>query len=1239
MKSFRLFYAITFRSILTLVFLLPLFTPTSTAVFAADAEVTTTQEQFQSVEFGETPQGLNANEWENIQQAIIADQYIFSVEGDSTTAYNPTQNWDLFFNSQGLSVSPHGEGENWTWGLSLRAYGYAKNLTGVQSSSDLDVDENIITYIWDENISEWWINDSVGLEQGFTLQERPILDNSQSTQRGQLVIEMAVTGSLTPAQIEGVIHFQDEDGETILTYDKLHVTDAEGKVIPAIFSLQSSSNTLRILIEDEDALYPLIIDPWVQIQKLGASDHAVYDYFGYSVSISEDTLVVGALGDDGHAGSAYVFELDGAGNWGQSKKLYASDPAANDNFGRSVSISGNTLVVGADGNDDNGSSSGSAYVFERNQGGAGNWGQSKKITASDASAEDYFGYSVSISEDTLVVGALGDDGHAGSAYVFNRSQSVAGWPVIWGQSKKLTASDGAADDYFGRSVSISGNTLVVGAYGNDDNGSSSGSAYVFERNQGGTENWGERKKLTDSNGAESDYFGSSVSISGDTLVVGSERDDDHGSAFVFERDQGGAGNWGESNKLTASNASSGGYRFGYSVSISGDTLVVGDAYYDSKGSAYVFKRNQGGAGNWGERDIVNATDVADGDVFGRSVSINGDRIAVGAPFKNTYTGSAYVFYEKHPDLAVSKSNNTSDAGTVGTAFNWTANISSSNNLEATFTDGETIFTDDLPAGPDYGAPIAQNFTNITNSGNIHCYIAKDSSGETLYCKAKNGDMTIGADTGSFDVVFSVTPQSAGTLTNPDGICRVDPDSNVEESDESNNDCNNSVTVSGATEMDVLGNSISIADGDMTPDTADATDFGSVDIASGTLSKTFTIKNTGTLDLTLSGTPIVALSGAADFTVTTQPASSTVVANGGTRTFTVTFDPSTIGTATAEISIANDDSDENPYNFTIQGNGANAPVIIFGANTFPSQNATLAEGITHLTIEFNMDVKGSANSKSANDIANYLLFSAGNNGVFDTIDCAGGVSSNDVNVPIFTASYDDHDEAGPYIATLTINNDIPLPAGEYRLLACGTTSIENHAGRELNNGVDSTLDFTIQSATPNSEGTTLPKTGYSPGIALTLPPQPATAQYAETAITLSIPKLNLTMPIVGVPEIPTGWDVTWLGNSAGYLAGSAYPTWAGNTVLTGHVWDAFNNPGPFAQLKTLQYGDKIMLLVGGKTYTYEIRDSRIISPNNVDVALQHEEYDWVTLVTCEDYNTLWGNYDYRRMVRAVLIDVK
>jgi len=339
------------------------------------------------------------------------------------------------------------------------------------------------------------------------------------------------------------------------------------------------------------------------------------------------------------------------GEWYQVQKKSASDGATDDEFSYSVSISGDTLVVGTPDDDDNGLDSGSAYVFERNQGGADSWGQVAKLTASDSAADDLFGYSVSISSDTLVVGAFGNDAYSGSAYVFERNQGGAD---SWGQVAKLTASDAASGDWFGYSVSISGDTLIIGAHENDDNGTNSGSAYVFERNQDGVDSWGQVAKLTASDAAMGDEFGYSVSISGDTLVVGAHDNDDDGtnsgSAYVFERNEGGADSWGQVAKLTASDAASGDL-FGYSVSISGDTLVIGahdnDDNGTESGSAYVFERNQGGADSWGQVAKLTASDAASGDWFGYSVSISGDTLVAGAwgdDDNGLSSGSAYVFH-------------------------------------------------------------------------------------------------------------------------------------------------------------------------------------------------------------------------------------------------------------------------------------------------------------------------------------------------------------------------------------------------------------------------------------------------------------------------------------------------------------------------------------------------------------------------------------------------------------------
>jgi len=266
--------------------------------------------------------------------------------------------------------------------------------------------------------------------------------------------------------------------------------------------------------------------------KLTASDNAALDEFGKSASISGDYAVVGASRDDDNgdrSGSAYVFKRSGT-SWAQEAKLLPSDGAENDFFGASVSISGDYAVVGATGDDDNGSASGSAYVFKRT---GTSWQQEAKLLPSDGAAGDRFGWSISISGDYAVVGADRDDDNgtnSGSAYVFKRTGTS------WAQEAKLLASDGQGGDFFGFAVSISGDYAVVGAIIDDDNGFESGSAYLFKRT--GT-SWAQEAKLLPSDGAAGDLFGFAVSISGDYAVVGAEIDGDNGfhagSAYVFKR--------------------------------------------------------------------------------------------------------------------------------------------------------------------------------------------------------------------------------------------------------------------------------------------------------------------------------------------------------------------------------------------------------------------------------------------------------------------------------------------------------------------------------------------------------------------------------------------------------------------------------------------------------------------------------------------------------------------------------
>ena len=468
-------------------------------------------------------------------------------------------------------------------------------------------------------------------------------------------------------------------------------------------------------------------DGWVttnnQMAKLTASDGAIDDWFGSSVSVDGDTVVVGAYLDDDNgidSGSAYVFTKPGTG-WtttnNPTAKLTASDGAAKDEFGISVGVAGDTVVVGAHQDDDNGIDSGSAYVYEvsdwttvpdsaagatnatsytvtgltngsdyafriraTNSAGTGPasdavtvflgppvqptgltatpgdaqaglaWddptdssitgyeylldSETGKLTASDGAIDDWFGSSVSVDGDTLVVGARGndddDDVDPGAAYVFTRQMGM------WSPVAKLTASDAAPEDWFGFSVGVDGDTVVVGAPWNDANGS----AYLFAKPETGwatTNN--QTAKLTASDGAEGDRFGRSVGVAGDTVVVGAYRDDangsDSGSAYLFTKPETG---WATTNnqtaKLTASDGAEGD-RFGYSIGVDGDTVVVG-AYEDDdnglrSGSAYLFTKPETGWVTTNNQTAkLTASDGAEGDRFGRSVGVAGDTVVVGA---------------------------------------------------------------------------------------------------------------------------------------------------------------------------------------------------------------------------------------------------------------------------------------------------------------------------------------------------------------------------------------------------------------------------------------------------------------------------------------------------------------------------------------------------------------------------------------------------------------------------------
>jgi len=332
---------------------------------------------------------------------------------------------------------------------------------------------------------------------------------------------------------------------------------------------------------------------WTQQGKLTASDGAVGDFFGSSVSISANHAIVGAAYDNGGTGSAYIFECND-GTWTQQAKLTASDGDDGDLFGHSVSISGDCAIVGARLNDTAGTDTGSAYIFYRYEGGTNNWGQQAKLTADDATLQDRFGWSVSINGEYAIIGAIGDEpygDYSGSAYIFRHNGTA------WTQQAKLIASDGVELDKFGWSVSIDGYYAIVGAHKNDENGDDSGAAYIFAPNEVDPNNWDEQAKLTASDAAEDDHFGYSVAIGAGHALVGAYHNDENGSdsgaAYIFAPNDLNPDNWDQLAKLAASDAAASDY-FGCSVDIGvGRRAIVGaygnDDDGSESGSAYILK--------------------------------------------------------------------------------------------------------------------------------------------------------------------------------------------------------------------------------------------------------------------------------------------------------------------------------------------------------------------------------------------------------------------------------------------------------------------------------------------------------------------------------------------------------------------------------------------------------------------------------------------------------------------------
>lgn len=446
--------------------------------------------------------------------------------------------------------------------------------------------------------------------------------------------------------------------------------------------------TTVLTIAVEDSFAPPVLDDATSviaihefIGKLLASDGSSQDEFGKAVATTRDVAVIGAALDDdlgANSGSAYIFTRQPGSpeHWVQTQKLTAPDGAAGDQFGTTVAISGETIVVGAPFAQGN---RGAVYVYRRS-GGSNSW-TATKILPADLAAGDQFGSSVAIDGDIVVAGSRLDDdfgSESGSVYIFTRAASGTN---NWVQTKKLTAFDGAANDHFGYAVGVSGENVVVGALDDVRSGLRIGSAYLYGRDKNGANNWGFIKKLIPSNGGDGDEFGAAVSIDGDNLVVGARlhnfSGEDTGGAYIFSRNQGGADNWGEVKSFVSSSPLQNN-QMGYAVSISKDAMVTGLPFAGNNldnrfGTAFLFQQDEGGASNWGAVQEIKRDDMALDDHFGIAVSVADNTIIVGAHTDDDLgnnSGSAYVYRIKFNNPPVLIAPIPDQTNIAGAAFNF-----------------------------------------------------------------------------------------------------------------------------------------------------------------------------------------------------------------------------------------------------------------------------------------------------------------------------------------------------------------------------------------------------------------------------------------------------------------------------------------------------------------------------------------------------------------------------------------
>jgi hypothetical protein len=573
-------------------------------------------------------------DYDSLGAAFLNARYGFEDQQGVLSVKNPAHRLRGNFDERGLSLQSAAKESQWKIKWQLSSIGYGSLQKPVLPGELTKQNDRVEIVRQDIGLTEWYKNTPGGLEQGFDLKARPANEESLESLRLVLGLEGDLTARADPDG--NALTLVNNDG-TSVRYEKLKAWDANGTILSARL-LTEKRGEVWLEVKDADAVYPIRIDPiFAQTARIEAPDADDNDFFGWSVDIDGDTAVVGAYEEDPD-GSAYIFVRTGAG-WAFQQKLTSSVSGDGAEFGNSVAISGDTVVIGASDYDltpnSGGGDHGSAFVFVRS---GTTWTEQQHLAPSDLTSGDTFGSGVAIDGETIVVGCIACNigGISGTAYIFTRSGTT------WTQQQEIIGSDTITGDWFGDSVGISGNTIIVSAHA-DDTGTNTdqGAAYIFVKS-GST--WVEQQKLTAGDGATEDFFGGfygGVSVSGDTAVVGAPganigSNAEQGAAYVFVRS---GTSWSQQQKITGSAGTANGY-FGVSASVSGDRVIVGGDRENGEGAAYLFQR-QGTA--WNQLQRLSPSEISLADHFGTSVAISGEIAIASAPDYNDDAGAAFIY--------------------------------------------------------------------------------------------------------------------------------------------------------------------------------------------------------------------------------------------------------------------------------------------------------------------------------------------------------------------------------------------------------------------------------------------------------------------------------------------------------------------------------------------------------------------------------------------------------------------